>query len=255
METAVSRELFAPYYDANGITLYCGNFEQILPQLGDRTFDALITDPPYGTTDIAWDQPVQWPLFWNEARRLCKPSAPLVLFAAGKFVYQLISSNQKQYRYELIWEKNNPVGHLDANRRPLRSHENVLIFSQVGKGGTYNPQMIKGKPHVVGMNHKSAHYGRASGNVVKRTTDLYHPRSILRIQNRSGAKSLHPTQKPLELMKWLVLSYSNRNDTILEPFAGSGSTLAACANHGRKAIGIEQSEEYCAIIAERLERG
>lgn len=255
METAASRDTFAPFYQSNGITLYCATFEKILPRLADRSIDALITDPPYGTTNIEWDRPVDWPQFWQHADRICKPQSPQVLFSSGKFTNQLINSNPKHFRYELIWEKNNPVGFLDANRRPLRSHENILIFSKVFKGSTYNPQMTVGKPHVVGQNNTSKHYGKQSGRVVERTTNLYHPRSILRINNRATSRSLHPTQKPIELMKWLVLTYSDRNDRILEPFAGSGSTLAAAAHHGRQAIGIEQSEEYCVTIAKRLEAG
>jgi DNA modification methylase len=245
-----------PFYTAKGVTLYCAKAEQILPEIHPRAVDAVITDPPYGTTNLAWDQSVRWDSLWPAFNRICKPSAPMVLFASGKFVNELINSNQRQYRYELIWEKNNPVGFLDANRRPLRSHENILIFSKIFKGSTYNPQMIEGKMHTVAKGgNRARHYSMPTRIMPARKTNLYHPRSILRFKNRSSSKSLHPTQKPIDLMKWLVLTYSHRNDTILEPFAGSGSTLVAAAYHGRQAIGIEQSEEYCEIIAKRLERG
>lgn len=255
MDNAASTDCRVPFYEGHGVTLYCGRSEQLLPLIKDRTIDCLISDPPYGTTNIVWDKPVDWKAFWIEAMRICKPSSPHVLFASGKFVIELIKSNEKQFRYELIWEKNNPVGFLSANQRPLRSHENILVFSKIFKGSTYNPQMIVGKPHTVGIGNRAAHYGKTSGRTSARTTNLYHPKSILRIQNRAASKSLHPTQKPLELMKWLVSTYSHRGDTILDPYAGSGSTLVAAAALGRKAIGIEQSEEYCATIAERLERG
>lgn len=251
--TAAKTDGLAPYYSAHGITLYNAKYEQILPILGPGSIDALITDPPYAITNLEWDQPVDWSAFWPEAHRLCKPNAPMVLFASGKFVYDLHASNKKHFRYDLIWEKNLPVGHLDANKRPLRSHENILIFSQQFQGSTYNPQKTVGKLHTIGKGSQPAHYGHTSGRVTPRKTNLWHPRSIIRFNNSRTGKSLHPTQKPLDLMKWLVSTYSNQFDKILDPFAGSGSTLAAAAHAGRKAIGIEQSEQYCDIIAKRLE--
>lgn len=241
-----------PYYSARGVTLYLDKYQAILPLLAAGSIDALITDPPYATTNIEWDKPVEWPAFWPEALRICKPLAPMVLFASGKFVHELLATNVKHFRYELIWEKNLPVGHLDANRRPLRSHENILVFTQQFRGSTYNPQKTIGKAHTIGKGKETVHYGKTSGKVTKRSTNLWHPRSILRFNNSRTGRSLHPTQKPLDLMKWLVLSYSNRLDTILDPFAGSGSTLAAAAHAGRKAIGIEQNLEYCKIIVDRL---
>ncbi len=253
--TAPKPDGLAPYCSAHGITLYNAKYEQILPLLGPGTIDALITDPPYATTNLVWDKPVDWTAFWPQAMRLCKPNAPMVLFASGKFVYELQASNKKHFRYDLIWEKNLPVGHLDANKRPLRSHENILVFTQQFRGSTYNPQKTEGKLHTIGKGQQAAHYGKTSGRMTERKTNLWHPRSIIRFNNSRSGKSLHPTQKPLDLMKWLVLSYSNRFDTLLDPFAGSGSTLAAAAHHGRRAIGIEQSEEYCEIIAKRLESG
>jgi DNA modification methylase len=250
-----SSGLPAPFYEGNGIVLYNTDFRDILPNLPDRSIDALITDPPYGNTNLIWDKTIDWKFFWSEAGRTCKLSSPMVLFAAGKFVPELINSNTKHYRYELIWEKNLPVGHLDANRRPLRSHETILIFSTKFAGSTYNPQLAKGKPHTISGGRQPAHYRTSSGVRAPRSTDVYHPRSVLRFNNSRIGKSLHPTQKPLDLMQWLVRTYSNRNDMLLEPFAGSGSTLLAAALDGRKAIGIERSEEYCETIAKRLSAG
>lgn len=251
-----ARTRHEPYFASNGISLYLAKSEEILPGLPERSAHALITDPPYGSTQLAWDTSVPWKWLWPHFNRICQPSAPMVLFASGKFVHELISTNPKQYRYELIWEKNNPVGFLDANRRPLRSHENILIFSQIFKGSTYNPQMIEGKMHTVSKGgNRAKHYSMPTRIMPGRRTNLYHPRSILRFRNRSSSKSLHPTQKPIDLMKWLVLAYSHRNEMILDPYAGSGSTLAAAAYHGRQAIGIEMNEQYCEIIADRLEKG
>lgn len=251
MTTATALQA-APFYVGKGITLYNARSQEILPLLGPGTIDAIITDPPYATTNLKWDKPVEWKTFWPEAHRICKPKSPMTLFASGKFVIELINSNLKHYRYDLIWEKNLAVGHLSANQRPLRSHENIVFFSQLFKGSTYNPQMTKGKMHSI-KSHCPAHYGTISGNVAPKHSNLYHPRSVLRFNNTRDGKSLHPTQKPLDLMTWLVRTYTNRFDTILDPFAGSGSTLVAAAANGRKAIGIEQSAEYCKVIVDRME--
>lgn len=245
-----------PFYSSKGITLYCAKHEDILLKLAAGTVDALITDPPYGTTQLEWDKGINWPHFWAQANRVCKPRSPQVLFACGKFVNLLINTNPKHYRYDLIWEKNLAVGHLDANRKPLRAHESILIFATLFRGSIYNPQMTKGKIHTRSKGLCiTKHYHNPKAIMPGIKTNLYHPRSVLRFNNRTAAKSLHPTQKPLDLMQWLVRTYSNRNDLILDPFAGSGSTLVAAAHNGRRAIGVEQNPEYCEIIAKRLELG
>ncbi len=144
-------------------------------------------------------------------------------------------------------------GFLDANKRPLRIHENVIIFCRRPRSSTYNPQMIKGKRHSRGNTGSPSRHYHAHRLNVGTHSDLYYPRSIIRFTNSRGGKSLHPTQKPLELMEWLVKTYTNPGDIILEPFAGSGSTLLAAQLHGRRAIGIELSEEYCETAANRLQ--
>lgn len=245
-----------PFFQTDTITLYNSKYEDVLPLLKPNSFDAIISDPPYANTDIEWDKPVDWKFFWNEAGRITKNKSPIVLFASGKFVYELQNTNPKFFRYDLIWEKNLAVGHLSANQRPLRSHENILIFTNtLFKGSVYNPQMVEGKHHVISNNQRIiAHYGGIKKGTPKRSTNLYHPKSVLRFNN-SRNKSLHPTQKPLDLMEWLIRTYSNRFETILEPFAGSGSTGIAAARNGRRCVAIEQSEEYCEIIASRIEKG
>lgn len=245
----------SPYFSKDGISLYHAKYEEILPQIKAETIDAIITDPPYCTTQLDWDKAIDWSFFWNEAARVCKVKSPMVFFASGKFTNQLINSNQKNYRYDLVWEKNIAVGFLDAKRRPLRSHESILVFTgKQFRGTTYNPQMIEGKVHKRGKKKiKCSHYGGQKGGVPEFETNLYYPKSILRFPR--PIKSLHPTQKPLELMEWLVRTYSNRDELILEPFAGSGSTLVAAFRNNRKVIGIEQTEKYCEIIAKRLEKG
>jgi site-specific DNA-methyltransferase (adenine-specific) len=241
-----------PYYDAKGITIYHARYHEVLPSLELNSIDCLITDPPYGTTNLHWDQPIDWRWFWPIIEQLCKCRANMILFSSELFTHTLIASNRKQFRYELIWEKPTPVGFLSANRRPLRAHENILLFNRSYKNSVYNPQFIKGKMHQRGnMGAPSGHYGR-----VRRTagvvTDKYHPRSILRFRKPLGSQSLHPTQKPLELMLWLVRSYSKPRQQVLDPFVGSGTTLVAARMTGRRAIGVDTDEGYCEIAANRL---
>lgn len=240
--------------DVDNQTLHHADWREILPTIPDGSIDLLLTDPPYGTTSISWDKKVDWQLFWAEVKRVCKLNAVMVVFAAGKFVNELINSNPTDFRYELIWEKDQAVGHLDANRRPLRAHEQMLIFTRLGfRQSTYNPQKVKGKPHKIGgSKRKPVHYGAQRGGSVESITDLYHPRSVLKYSNKVRGRSLHPTAKPLELVEWLVRSYSNESDVVLDPFSGSGTTLAACMISGRRGIGCEISPAYCETIKHRL---
>lgn len=245
-----------PYFETKGVKLYCADYCDVLPSITPGRIGAVITDPPFAITNLAWDQPVDWSVFWPAVERISKPTAPMVLFATGKFVYKLTHSNLKNFRYDLIWEKNLAVGFLHANSRPLRSHESILIFARRYKGSTYIPQKTKGRMHKNNATgRRPAHYGGIAKAVPVVATDLYHPRSVLRFPNRTSSKSLHPTQKNLGLMEWLVKTYSRRGETILEPFAGSGSTLVAAVRNGRKVIASESAEEFCEIAARRLEAG
>lgn len=240
-------------FEIQNQTLHHADWREFLPSLPDDSVDLLLTDPPYGITAIAWDKKVEWPLFWAEVKRVCKENAVMVIFASGKFINELINSNPKDYRYELVWEKTLAVGFLDANRRPLRAHELMLIFTRHGfRSSTYNPQMVVGKPHKKGgTGSSSPHYGQKA-RTPEVITDLYHPRSVLKYCNKVRGKSLHPTAKPLELVEWLVRSYSNEGDVILDPFSGSGTTLAACLINGRHGIGCELSPEYFKTAKNRL---
>lgn len=249
------KQSIKPYYKRDGITLYCADYREALPQLKINSYDLLLSDPPYASTNLKWDKAVDWPFFWAEAERLCTLSAPMVLFSSGLFTITLINSNRKYFRYELIWEKNMPVGFLSAKSRPLRTHENILVFARKFKGSVYNPQMTEGKMHKRGSEHGAQHYSTNNRVQPSAPSRLYYPRSIVRFPNTRIGKSLHPTQKSLGLMEWLVKTYSNRGAMILEPFAGSGTTLIAARKHGRRAVGIELSEEYCETIVGRLERG
>lgn len=240
-------------FEISGQTLLNADWRDVLASLDDAAVDLLLMDPPYATTNIEWDKPVDWDAFWLEAKRVCKENAVMVVFASGKFVNELFNSNPKEYRYELVWEKSLAVGFLDANRRPLRAHEQILIFTRKGfRSSTYNPQMVEGKPHKKGgTGSNSAHYGK-KGSTPAVITNLYHPRSVLKYSNTVRGKSLHPTAKPLELVEWLVRTYSNPGELVLDPFCGSGTTLAAAMINGRRGISCDTSPEYFQIAKDRL---
>lgn len=242
-----------PYYQDATVQIYHAAWQDVLPQIKTKSVDLLLTDPPYGTTDLDWDKPVDWRLFWPIVEHICKCYANLVLFSSGLFTHTLIASNRKHFRYELIWEKPMPVGFLSANCRPLRSHENILIFNSLFSRSVYNPQLRKGKPHRISSPCKQpSHYGSFK-RLPPRTTTMYHPRSILRFSKPLGSNSLHPTQKPLDLMLWLIRSYSKRHHLVVDPFMGSGTTLHAAKLSGRRAVGIEKEERFCETAAKRLQ--
>ncbi|HEY6232817.1 MAG TPA: site-specific DNA-methyltransferase [Pyrinomonadaceae bacterium] len=241
-----------PYYDEHGITIYHASYEEVLPSLKPNSVDMVPTDPPYATTNLAWDKAIDWRFFWSIVEQICKCYANMVLFSSGLFTHELIATNRKHFRYELIWEKPMPVGFLSANRRPLRAHENILVFNSSFKRSVYNPQMTTGKIHTVGKaGGFSGHYGKFH-RLAPRTTNKWHPRSILRFSKPLGPNSLHPTQKPLALMLWLLRSYSRPRNLVVDPFMGSGTTLLAAKQCGRRAIGVEREEKFCEVAARRL---
>lgn len=252
---AVAQTAPQPFYERNGITLYQADYRAVLPTLADAAIDAIITDPPYATTNLHWDKPVEWPEFWAHAHRLCPLTAPMLLFASGSFTPKLIQTNARNFRYQLVWAKSSVSGFLDARRRPLRAHEQILLFTRRFKGCPYNPQMVVGTVHKRGCDGPAQpHYSAVQRTGTGASTDLYYPRDVLHypLERRPDGRSWHPTAKPVDLLMWLVQTYSNPNSLILDPFAGSGSTLAAALKTGRRAIGCETNADYCARAVERL---
>ncbi|HEX8834302.1 MAG TPA: site-specific DNA-methyltransferase [Abditibacteriaceae bacterium] len=224
-----------------------------MSELPDASIDALITDPPYATTCLPWDKRIDWPAFWQQAHRVCKPTAVMAMFSAQPFTTELINSNRKYFRYEIIWAKTMATGWLNANRRPLSGHENILIFSRLPSGSTYNPQKSAGTPYK-SRAHKTecALYTTGRMTDINNTTGERHPKTWMVFQHDSK-RGLHPTQKPVPLMRHLVLSYTNPGDVVLDPFAGSGSTGVACLENQRRFIGIEKEPDYFERAKTRLE--
>jgi site-specific DNA-methyltransferase (adenine-specific) len=222
----------------------------VLAGLPDAAVDAVIVDPPYGTTDLAWDTAPQLAPWWAQVHRVTKETGVIAVFTAQPFTSAVIGTNRKNYRYELIWSKTRPTGFLDANRRPLRSHENILIFARRMRGSTYHPQKTPGRPyHARRSGRRCAHY-RQSKTVETVNRGDRHPWSVLTFPHDVGG--MHPTQKPLALVEWLVRSYTDPGDVVLDCYMGSGTTGEACALNGRGFIGVERDAEYFRFARHRI---
>jgi site-specific DNA-methyltransferase (adenine-specific) len=245
-----------PYYERDGITIYHADCREVLPTLAAGSVDLVLTDPPYGTTSCAWDSVIPLRPMWDALERIAHTEAAILLFSAQPFTSALVMSKPEWFRYEWVWEKSSSTGFLDANRRPLRCHENVCVFYRAQP--TYNPQRVQGEPiHATGKNLKRdtlSVYRGAYDRLPSDLSGLRYPRSVIRYPKHSSTESLHPTQKPYPLMVYLTVTYSWPEQTVLDFACGSGTTLVAARNLHRKAIGIEIEERYCEIAARRLEQ-
>ena len=209
----------------------------------------IFTDLPYGTTRCKWDAVIPFDEMWKQYRRIIKDNGAIVLTACQPFTSQLITSNIKMFRYEWIWEKNRSSGYLNAKRMPLRSHENVCVFYK--KLPKYNPQKTKGKPYKTKKGRHSNLYG--SVNVehweTKNSGDRY-PVTVQKFQTETG---YHPTQKPVDLVSYMIKTYTDEGDVVLDSCMGSGTTGVACKINRRKFIGIELDDTYFDIAEKRIE--
>lgn len=293
-----------PYYDRNGITIYCGDCLEIMPH-PSPPFDAIISDWPYGTTACNFDKRVKrsavnlvlkaldalkidpqlvgifkriakemysLPLnpldVWPHYKRLVKDNGAVVLFGSQPFTTMLINSNLEWFRYEMIWQKDQSTGGLNANRMPLRNHEDILVFYR--NPPTYNPQKFNYQSARFKIGEKTSVtrcervIGETPYGKIKERFDWIedgrrYPLSVVfcssAVRGADGGrmvKASHPTQKPLPLLQYLIRTYTDPGDLILDNAMGSGTTLLAAQNEGRRAVGIELSEEYCAIAVDRL---
>jgi site-specific DNA-methyltransferase (adenine-specific) len=240
-----------PYYENNkGIVLYHGDCLDVMPQLDACSFDAIITDVPYGTTACAWDSPIPFAPMWACLRRLVKKHAAIVLFGSQPFTSALVMSNPKWFKYSLVWEKTNAVDFALANIRPRKLHEDISVFSEAGH--TYNPQMIKGEPYIDKPRQRTnAIHNSVMPNLGITNEGTRYPPSVIRYSNPNNG-TVHPTQKPLLLMEYLIRTYTNEGDRVLDFTSGSGTTLRACKNLGRRCVGIERELPYCEATVKRL---
>lgn len=228
-------------------------------KIPEGSVDMILCDLPYGVTKNKWDSVIPLDELWEHYKRVIKENGAIVLFGQGLFTARLMFSNEKWYRYNLIWEKDRPSGFLNAKRMPLRSHEDIVVFYK--KLPTYNPQFWEGEPlHGMGSKFKEGqlgnnNYGKFDSHKnpsSKRAGDTNkYPRSVLSF--KKAHPPIHPTQKSVELVEWLVKTYSNEGDTVLDNCMGSGTTAIACINTGRNYIGYELEEEYYNLAINRIE--
>lgn len=231
-----------------------GDALQILPTLEAGSIDAIITDLPYGTTACAWDEVIPFVPMWEQVKRLLKPRGVFVTTASQPFTSALVMSNLEWFRYEWIWDKARASGHLDANHKPLKAHENICVFYQ--EQPNYNPQKRAGEPYAVnGKRASHAVYGEANRTAVNKEYDgRRYPRSVLPFsQGANSEDRFHPTQKPVTLYQYLIRTYTNPSDTVLDFCCGSGTTGVAAIKEGRNFIGMELDSGYHAIAQKRLQ--
>lgn len=223
-----------------------------MKKIKDNSIDMILCDLPYGVTNCKWDKIISIEELWKEYNRIIKTNGAIVLTATMKFAVDLVNANRKFFRYDLVWRKSISTGFVNAKKMPLRQHENILVFYK--KLPTYNPQgLIEISPeiHVPKQNKKEHIYNMDSMLKPYIKKHKNYPKSVLHYPN-SNNKSLHPTQKPLKLFEYLILTYSNENDLILDNCMGSGTTAIACLETNRKFLGFENNEQYYNIACQRI---
>jgi len=230
--------------------IYNDDSFKLIERVPAKTVDLILEDMPYNTTACEWDVKIDLQLYWETRLRILKPTGVIVLTAQQPFVSDLINSNREIFRYEIIWNKELPVGFLNANKMPLRVHENVLIFYR--KLPTYNPIKTKGKPYKKNGTGEKSVYSTAYMVRKPNLTGERMPTTILDITNANHSNPLHPTQKPVGLFEYLIRTYSNEGDLVFDGFGGSGTTAVAAHKSKRNFIVIEKEKKYFDLATRRL---
>lgn len=234
-----------------------GDCLELMKDIPDEGVDMILCDLPYGqTARNKWDITISFEHIWNQYNRIIKECGAIVLFGNGMFTANLMESNKKYWRYNLIWQKTQPTGFYNANKMPLRSHEDIVVFYK--SLPVYNPQKTFGHTRKISSaEHKrnckqSTNYGKSNLSTYDSTERF--PTSILTFSKDTQKSKLHPTQKPVALLEYLIRTYTNEGETVLDNCMGSGSTGVACLNTNRKFIGIETDETFFNIAKERIEK-
>ena len=234
------------------VQLMQGDCLEFMKDIPDKSIDMILCDLPYGTTQNKWDIIIPFQSLWGGYDRIIKDNGVIVLFGQSRFSAQLIMSNLRMYRYTLIWEKTKAGGFLNARRMPLQAHEDIIIFYK--KLPTYNPQMEQGEPYIkkAVTDGDGGNYGKFNrvGSVLINNGERF-PRSVIKFSN-DNHKSLHPTQKPVPLCEYLIKTYTNEGDIVLDNCMGSGTTGVACLNTNRNFVGIELDEKYFEVAKNRI---
>lgn len=304
----------------DNMEIYNDDCFNVFPKMKDKSVDLFVLDLPYGQTSCKWDTVINLEEMWKHVKRIMKKDAILCFFCTTKFGYTLIKSNEKWFKYDLVWKKSRKVGFLSANKRQLRNHENIYVFKEeqgtyhpqkvegkpyvdkrsggsrsnayrdklenepvINKGdrfpssviehenvyvfkdkqGTYNPQKVPGEPYINNNCKETTGYYREKGNEFKLTprinTGDRHPASVIEHENtileyKSVYKTIHKTEKPIGLLEYLIKSYSNEGDTVMDFTMGSGSCGEACFNTKRKFIGVEKDDDIFVLAQERLSK-
>ena len=232
-------------------TLVNADCFDVFPFIEDKSIDAIICDLPYGTTQNKWDSVLPLNLIWEQYKRIIKDNGAIILFAQTPFDKVLGASNLPMLKYEWVWEKFRATGNLNAKKMPMKKHENILVFYK--KAPTYNPQgLIKlDTPQTEKLRKSnSSNYGLRNRDWVQEYTN--YPKSILSVKEEHNVGRTHPTQKPLELMEYLIKTYTNEGDAVLDNTMGSGTTNLAALKLNRKSIGIEKEKQYYDVAVRRL---
>jgi site-specific DNA-methyltransferase (adenine-specific) len=232
------------------IKLLLGDCLEKMSEIPDGSVDMVMADLPYGTTACKWDSVIPFEPLWAAYKRVCKKNAAIVLTASQPFTTMLIASNMEHFRYCLVWDKKATTGFQTAKLMPLRRHEDIAVFYSAKP--TYNPTMeVRGKPRKKGGSKvDNGCYGDLRST--ESFNNEYYPTSIVEVSNAGKSGKVHPTQKPVALMEYLIRTYTNAGETVLDNTMGSGTTGVACINTGRNFIGIERDENYFNIARSRI---
>lgn len=231
-----------------------GDCLELMKDVPDGSVDLILCDLPYGLTESEWDVPIPFAPLWREYLRICKPNAAIVLFSQMPFSVDLVNSQRKLFRYEWIYQKTKAVGFFNANKMPLKTHENILVFYR--KLPTYNPQYTYGKPYERNQHFSTTAYlGTKNGyrrTPTKSEDGRRYPVDIIKFDN-TNMRFGHAAQKPVDLCEYLIRTYTNEGETVLDNCMGSGSTGVACVNTGRDFIGMELDPGYFETAKRRIE--
>lgn len=227
-------------------------------RIPNGAIDLVICDLPYGTTDLEWDTVIPFDSLWKQYKRVCNPNAAILLFSAQPFTTDLINSNRKMFRYEIIWEKTLAVGFLNAKKIPLKAHENICVF--YSKMPTYNPikTYIKETYRRRKQSGVAKQYSKTRGETIYENDGTRFPRDVVKFSNFTDTgfsgkgNHIHPTQKPVPLIEYLIKTYSNDGDLVLDNCIGSGTTAVAAINTGRRFVGFETNREYFDYANDRI---
>ncbi|MDO9304623.1 MAG: site-specific DNA-methyltransferase [Sulfuricurvum sp.] len=229
-----------------------------MKRIPDKSIDMILCDLPYGTTHCKWDSIIPLDLLWEQYERIIKDSGAIVLTAQSPFSEVLAVSKLDLFRYRWVWEKTEATGHLNAKKMPMKAHEDILVFYK--KLPTYNPIKTQGHERKTASRNRSLqqnnHYGKMADAVTTYDSTERYPRSVLKFAKEKQYMNLHPTQKPAALFEYLVLTYTNKGDTVLDNCMGSGTSAVVCIKNERDFIGFENDVEhgFYDIILERIEK-